>query len=43
MLHALDIDEILAIADPAEIVRLMPGEFLFREGEDANCLFVVKS
>src|SRR5882757_3115381 len=43
MLHGLDIEEILDICEPAQTtVRLKPGEFLFREGDEAHALYVVK-
>lgn len=42
MLHALDTDEILDISRSARTVTLKPGEFLFREGDEARCLYIVK-
>src|SRR5437763_1966696 len=42
-LHELERDEILRACGAAETVRLKPGEFLFREGDEARCLYVVKS
>jgi CRP-like cAMP-binding protein len=42
-LHELERDEILSACGPAELVRLKPGEFLFREGDEARCLYIVKS
>src|SRR5258707_726573 len=43
MLHELDSEEILHISGLAQTVMLKPGEFLFREGDDARALYVVKS
>lgn len=42
-LHELERDEILNACGPGGMVRLKPGEFLFREGDEARCLYVVKS
>src|SRR5258707_13961740 len=42
MLHELDSEEILHISGLAETVMLKPGEFLFREGDEAHALYVVK-
>src|SRR6266702_6630758 len=35
-------DEILAACGDAETVALKPGETLFREGDDARAMYVVK-
>jgi CRP-like cAMP-binding protein len=40
--HELDADEILKACASAQTVRLQPGEFLFREGDEARCFYVVK-
>jgi len=42
-LHELERDEILNACGAAETVTLKPGEFLFREGDEARFLYVVKS
>jgi CRP-like cAMP-binding protein len=42
-LHELERDEILTACGQAEMVRLKPGEFLFREGDGARFLYIVKS
>lgn len=42
-LHELEREEILRACGPAETVALKPGEFLFREGDEARFLYVVKS
>lgn len=36
------VEEILAACGDAEIVTLKPGEILFREGDDAQTMYVVK-
>lgn len=41
--HELEGDEILDACGLAETITLRPGEFLFREGDEARCLYVVKS
>ena len=41
--HELELDEILKACGSAETISLKPGEFLFREGDEARCLYVVKS
>jgi CRP/FNR family cyclic AMP-dependent transcriptional regulator len=38
-----DIAGIGGLGGTAETVSLLPGEFLFREGDDAHALYVVKS
>ena len=40
--HELETKEILRACAPAATVRLRAGEFLFREGEEARYLYVVK-
>jgi CRP/FNR family cyclic AMP-dependent transcriptional regulator len=42
-LHELERAEILSACGAAEMVRLKPGEFLFREDDEARCLYIVKS
>ena len=42
-LQELERDDILSACGPAETVTLKPGEFLFREGDEARHLYVVKS
>jgi CRP-like cAMP-binding protein len=41
--HELERDEILNACGPAETLTLKPGDFLFHEGDEARCLYVVKS
>jgi CRP-like cAMP-binding protein len=38
-----DIAGIGGLGGAAETVSLLPGEFLFREGDDAHALYVIKS
>jgi CRP/FNR family transcriptional regulator len=40
--HELGPEEILRACGLAETVRLKSGEFLFREGDEARCFYVVK-
>jgi CRP/FNR family transcriptional regulator, cyclic AMP receptor protein len=40
--HGLDADEILKACASVQTVRLKSGEFLFREGDEARCFYVVK-
>lgn len=42
-LHELERDDILSACGTAETVTLKPGDFLFREGDEARHLYVVKS
>ena len=41
--HPSDVASIGGLGGIAEKVSLLPGEFLFREGDDAHALYVVKS
>jgi CRP-like cAMP-binding protein len=43
MAHELNLSKIARLLGVIEIVTLRPGEFLFREGDDADGLFIVKS
>jgi len=43
MPHELDVEEILHSSSPVRTVALKSGEYLFREGDDAHALYVVKS
>jgi CRP/FNR family cyclic AMP-dependent transcriptional regulator len=36
-------DKMALLAERGEIVALRPGEFLFREGDDADAFYIVKS
>ena len=42
MAHDFDVAEVIELCGPAETVSLRPGEFLFREGDEAHALYVVK-
>ena len=41
--HELKADEILEVCRRSKTIRLKPGEFLFREGDEARFLYVVRS
>jgi len=42
MIKDIAIEEILAACDDAKTVALKPGEVLFREGDDAHAMYIVK-
>jgi CRP/FNR family transcriptional regulator, cyclic AMP receptor protein len=42
MAYGINLAEVQAACGPANIVSLQPGEFLFREGDPAHALYVVK-
>ena len=42
MIEDIAVEEILAACGNAETVTLKPGEILFREGDDANAMYIVK-
>ena len=42
MIKDIAVEEILAACGDAETVTLKPGEILFREGDDAQAMYVVK-
>ncbi|HEX3954223.1 MAG TPA: cyclic nucleotide-binding domain-containing protein [Stellaceae bacterium] len=42
MIKDIAVDEILDACDGAKTVALRPGEVLFREGDDADAMYVVK-
>jgi len=42
MIGDIAVEEILAACGDAETVTLKPGEILFREGDDAQAMYVVK-
>jgi CRP/FNR family cyclic AMP-dependent transcriptional regulator len=42
MIRDLAVDEILAACDDAKTVALKPGAVLFREGDEAHAMYVVK-
>jgi CRP/FNR family cyclic AMP-dependent transcriptional regulator len=42
MIEDIAVEEILAACGDAETVTLKPGEILFREGDDAQAMYVVK-
>ena len=43
MAQEFDLNQIIQLPGSGETVSLLPGEFLFREGDDADALYVVKS
>jgi CRP-like cAMP-binding protein len=43
MSHGIDLDEIVQLCDDAQPIALKPGEILFREGDEAQSMYVVKS
>ena len=42
MINDIAVEEILEACGDAETVTLKPGEVLFREGDDAHSMFIVK-
>ena len=42
MIKDLAVEEILATVDDAKTVTLKPGEVLFREGDDAHAMYIIK-
>jgi CRP/FNR family cyclic AMP-dependent transcriptional regulator len=42
MIKDIAVEQILAACDEAKTVTLKPGELLFREGDEANAMYVVK-
>ena len=42
MIKDIAVEQILAACDEAKTVTLKPGEVLFREGDEANAMYVVK-
>ena len=42
MINDIAVEQILAACDEAKTVTLKPGEVLFREGDEANAMYVVK-
>jgi len=42
MIEDIAVEEILAACGDAETLTLKPGEILFREGDDAHAMYVVK-
>lgn len=42
MMQDIAVEEILAACDDANTVALKPGEVLFREGDEAHAMYVVK-
>ena len=42
MIKDIAVEEILAACDDARTLALKPGEVLFREGDDANAMYIVK-
>lgn len=42
-LHEIERDDVLNACGSADTVSLKPGEFLFREGDEARFLYVVRS
>ncbi|HEV2334135.1 MAG TPA: cyclic nucleotide-binding domain-containing protein [Stellaceae bacterium] len=42
MIHDLAVEEILAACGDAETIALKSGEILFREGDEARAMYVVK-
>jgi CRP-like cAMP-binding protein len=43
MSHGIDLDEIVQLCDDAQAIALKPGEILFREGDEAQSMYIVKS
>ena len=43
MTHGVDLDEVLKLCSDAQPISLKPGEILFREGDEAASMYIVKS
>jgi CRP/FNR family transcriptional regulator, cyclic AMP receptor protein len=43
MTHGVDLDEVLQLCSDAHPISLRPGEILFREGDEAEAMYVVKT
>ena len=42
MIKDIAVEQILAACDEAKTMTLKPGEVLFREGDEAHAMYVVK-
>jgi CRP-like cAMP-binding protein len=43
MTHGVDLDEVLELCGDAHPIALKPGEILFREGDEAESMYIVKT
>lgn len=43
MTHGVDLDEVIQLCSDAQPISLKPGEILFREGDEAESMYIVKS
>jgi CRP/FNR family transcriptional regulator, cyclic AMP receptor protein len=43
MTHGVDLDEVLKLCGDAHPIALKPGEILFREGDEAESMYIVKT
>lgn len=43
MTHGVDLDEVFDLCGDAPPIALKPGEILFREGDEAESMYIVKS
>jgi CRP-like cAMP-binding protein len=43
MTHGVDLDDVLKLCSDAHPISLKPGDILFREGDEAESMYIVKS
>jgi CRP/FNR family cyclic AMP-dependent transcriptional regulator len=43
MTHGVDLGEVIALCGDAQPISLKPGEILFREGDEAQSMYIVRS
>ena len=43
MTHGVDLDDVMKLCSDAHPISLKPGDILFREGDEAESMYIVKS